>query len=71
MEAFNIYILSTEQFCSFGSYISVRNRSALSAHDGPDLAALWSGVEVFDRGLGREPLHVALDTNLHNKNEKD
>lgn len=46
------------------SYVSVRNRGALAAHDGADLAALRSGVEVFSGALEGDSLHTALDTNL-------
>jgi len=48
-----------------GSYISVRNRRALSAHNGPDLAALWPGVEVVTGALEGDSLHIALNANLH------
>lgn len=66
---FQYYINKTVYDC--GSYISVRNRSALSAHDSSDLAALWPGVEVVTGALEGDSLHVSLNTNLkiinHNK----
>ena len=48
-----------------GSYISVRNHSALSAHNSSDLAALWPGVEVVAGALEGDSLHVSLNTNLN------
>lgn len=59
---FQYYINETVYDC--GSYISVRNRSALSAHDSSDLAALWPGVEVVTGALEGDSLHVSLNTNL-------
>lgn len=50
------------------SYISVRNRLALSAHDGPNLAALWPWVEVITGALEGDSLHTAFNTNLGVKN---
>lgn len=41
----------------------------MSAHDSPDLAALWSGVEVVTGALEGDSLHVALNTNLNIKSK--
>lgn len=54
---------------SFGSYVSVGNRSALSAHDSPDLAALRPGVEVVTGALEGDSLHGAFNANLHIKHK--
>lgn len=47
-----------------GPYVSVGNGTALWAHRSPDLAALWSGVEILSGHLDGKSLHSTLDPNL-------